>query len=255
MTRRFALISDLHANMEAVGAVMADIAAHGISEIHCLGDVVGYGPEPEAVCDVVRASCGIVLRGNHDDAVFGDARRFNPIAREAIAYTRARMRPGLLASKATSERWNWLSSLVGAAPLGEFLLVHGSPRDPVNEYVYREDVFLSPDGKLKEIFSGMQRVTFCGHTHMPVVIGSDNRAFIPKDGDNVFTFVPRMKYIVNVGSVGQPRDRDPRSSWVEVNGETVVFHRVAYDIPAVQRKIRAIPELSDMLARRLEEGV
>ena len=61
MTRRFALISDLHANMEAVGAVMADIAAHGISEIHCLGDVVGYGPEPEAVCDVVRASCGIVL--------------------------------------------------------------------------------------------------------------------------------------------------------------------------------------------------
>jgi diadenosine tetraphosphatase ApaH/serine/threonine PP2A family protein phosphatase len=201
---------------------------------------------------VRAASC---WRGNHDDAVFGDARRFNPVAREAITFTRARLRPGLLASRKTVERWEWLASLKGAAPYGDFLFVHGSPRDPVNEYVYREDVFFNADTKLKEIFDGLQRVTFCGHTHVPCVIGSDMTTFTPKDGDAAFTFAPGMKYIVNVGSVGQPRDRDPRSAWTEVDGDTVKFHRVPYDIAAVQRKIRAIPELFEVLARRLEDGM
>jgi predicted phosphodiesterase len=201
---------------------------------------------------VRAASC---WRGNHDDAVFGDARRFNPVAREAITFTRARLRPGLLASRKTVERWE--RSPRRREPRRTAISCSSTDLRaiPVNEYVYREDVFFNADTKLKEIFDGLQRVTFCGHTHVPCVIGSDMTTFTPKDGDAAFTFAPGMKYIVNVGSVGQPRDRDPRSAWTEVDGDTVKFHRVPYDIAAVQRKIRAIPELFEVLARRLEDGM
>jgi hypothetical protein len=120
-----------------------------------------------------------------------------------------------------------------------------SPRDPGERIrVYREDVFFNADTKLKEIFDGLQRVTFCGHTHVPCVIGSDMTTFTPKDGDAAFTFAPGMKYIVNVGSVGQPRDRDPRSAWTEVDGDTVKFHRVPYDIAAVRGRSARSPNFS-----------
>lgn len=241
--------------MEALTAVFADIDARGITEVHCLGDVVGYGPEPEAVCDLVRSRCTIVLRGNHDDAIFGDARRFNVIAREAISYTRQRLKPGLVPNRKVTERWEWLSKLVPAAPCGDALFVHGSPRDPLNEYVYREDVLFNADTKLKDIFARHHPVTFCGHTHMPMVISDAMLTFVPRDGAASCRMDPRRKYIVNVGSVGQPRDRDPRACYAEVDNQMVTFHRVAYDIAATQKKIRAIPELNELLASRLEEGI
>jgi diadenosine tetraphosphatase ApaH/serine/threonine PP2A family protein phosphatase len=138
---------------------------------------------------------------------------------------------------------------------GELLFVHGSPNDPVNEYVYQEDVFFNADGKLKPIFEATERATFCGHTHLPVVIGSDLKTFVPKDGASEFVMKPGVKYVVNVGSVGQPRDRDSRACYVTFEGDTIRYHRVAYDIAGVQKKILAIPALNELLARRLTEGI
>lgn len=255
MRRPFAIVSDLHANLEAVTAVFADIEARGIKTVYCLGDVVGYGPEPEAVCDLVRKRCEFTIRGNHDDALFNDPKRFNALAKDAIKYTRERLRPGFLRGRETAERWEWLRTLPLYQRKGEFLFVHGSPNDPVNEYVYQEDVFFNADAKLKPIFEATELATFCGHTHLPVVIGDDLKTFSPKDGDAEFKFKPGVKYVVNVGSVGQPRDRDNRSCYVEVDGDVVRYRRIAYDIGGVQKKILAIPALNELLARRLTEGI
>ncbi|HYC76527.1 MAG TPA: metallophosphoesterase family protein [Planctomycetota bacterium] len=255
MANRFAIISDLHSNTEAVGAVLAHIDERKIKTIYCLGDVVGYGPEPEAVCDVVRKRCAFTIRGNHDDALFNDAKRFNALARDAIKYTRERLRPGFLRGRECNDRWDWLRNLPLYQRKGSFLFVHGSPTDPVNEYVYQEDVFFNADGKLKPIFEATEQATFCGHTHLPVIIGSDLKTWTPKDDASEFKLQPGVKYIVNVGSVGQPRDRDSRSCYVEVDGDVVRYHRVPYDIESVQRKILAIPALHELLARRLAEGI
>ncbi len=255
MQRAFAIISDLHSNVEAVTSVLADIDARGIRTVYCLGDVVGYGPEPEVVCDLVRKRCEFTIRGNHDDALFNDPKRFNALAKDAIRYTRDRLKPGFLRGRDNAERWEWLRTLPLYMRKGEFLFVHGSPNDPVNEYVYQEDVFFNADGKLKPIFEATERATFCGHTHLPVVIGSDLKTFVPKDGASEFVMQPGLKYVVNVGSVGQPRDRDSRSCYVSVEDDVIRYHRVAYDIAAVQKKILAIPALNELLARRLSEGI
>jgi diadenosine tetraphosphatase ApaH/serine/threonine PP2A family protein phosphatase len=253
--RRFAIISDLHANVEAVTAVLADIEKRGLRTIYCLGDVVGYGPEPEYVCDVVRKKCEFTIRGNHDDALFNDPRRFNALAKDAIKYTRERLKPGFLRGRECADRWEWLRTLPLYQRKGELLFVHGSPTDPVNEYVYQEDVFFNADAKLKPIFEATERATFCGHTHLPVIIGDDLKTYVPKDGANEFELKPGVKYIVNVGSVGQPRDRDSRACYAEVDGDMIRHHRVAYDIAGVQKKILLIPALNELLARRLAEGI
>jgi len=256
LSSRFALVSDVHSNVEALTAVFKDIAARGIDRIYCLGDVIGYGPEPDVTADMIREKCKDTIRGNHDDALFNDAQqRFNPLAREALRFTREKLKPGLLAGRGASQRWEWLKGLKRYFRDQDMLFVHGSPNDPINEYVYQEDVFFNADTKLRPIFEATERVTFCGHTHLPVVIGSDLKTFVPK-GDNLeCRLKPNVKYIVNIGSVGQPRDRDPRACYVEVDGDMIRYVRVKYDFKATQQKIRAIPLLNELLAQRLEEGI
>jgi diadenosine tetraphosphatase ApaH/serine/threonine PP2A family protein phosphatase len=256
LTQRFALVSDVHSNVEALAAVFKDIAARNIPRTYCLGDVVGYGPEPDVTSDMIREKCKDTIRGNHDDALFNEAhQRFNPLARDALKYTREKLKPGLLASRTTTQRWEWLKGLKRYFRDADALFVHGSPNDPINEYVYQEDVFFNADTKLRTIFDATERVTFCGHTHLPVVIGSDLRTFVPKGEDLEFRLKPNVKYIVNIGSVGQPRDRDPRACYVEVEGDMIRYVRVKYDFRGTQAKIRAIPLLNELLAQRLEEGI
>jgi diadenosine tetraphosphatase ApaH/serine/threonine PP2A family protein phosphatase len=251
----FAIVSDLHANLEATTAVFAHIATRGLKTVYCLGDVVGYGPEPAEVCDIVRKSCEFTIRGNHDDALFNDPKRFNVLAKDAIVYTRDKLRPGFLRGKEAAARWEWLRTLPLYQRRGEDLFVHGSPNDPVNEYVYQEDVCFNADSKLKTIFEATERATFCGHTHLPVIIGSDLKTWVPKEDDFVFELKAGTKYIVNAGSVGQPRDRDPRACYVEIDGDVVRYHRIPYDVAATQKKILATNVLHELLARRLSEGV
>ena len=255
MPERYAIISDIHSNLEALTAVLADIDRRGIPTIYCLGDLVGYGPDPEACVDIVRQRCERTVRGNHDDALFTGPERFNVFAREAIRFTRERLRPKLLRGRHATERWEWLRGLPQHVRVGDALLVHGSPNDPVNEYVYQEDVFFSADTKLKGIFDQTDLVTFCGHTHLPVIITSQLETFVPRDGANEYALTPTRKYIVNVGSVGQPRDRDVRSCYVEVEGPLVRHHRIPYDWKITKAKIERISALDEILGIRLGRGM
>ncbi|MCA9322659.1 MAG: metallophosphoesterase family protein [Planctomycetes bacterium] len=251
---RFAVISDLHSNIVALRAVFEDIDRRGIDTIYCLGDVVGYGPDPEPCIDLVRERCAFTVRGNHDEALFSGADRFNPYARGAILWTRDRLRPGLFRPRINNERWEWLQSLPLEQRVGDHWFVHGSPRDHVNEYIYREDVFFNADGKLKTIFAGVKKTLFVGHTHLPVVIGDDLKTFVPSGQEATCNLTDR-KFIVNVGSVGQPRDRDPRACYVEWNEPRLTYHRIAYDVDSVVKRIKKLDALDPILGTRLLDGM
>lgn len=255
MDDRYAIISDIHSNLEALQRVLESIEERGLEHVICLGDVVGYGPDPEACVDLVRERCEVTIKGNHDAALFEGADRFNPFARSAIRFTREKLKPGLLRGRATSERWEWLRDLPEKKRRGDALFVHGSPRDPVNEYIYQEDVFFNVDPKLREIFAEVERAVFCGHTHMPVIIRSDLKTFVPEGPVHEHQLLPDFKYIINVGSVGQPRDRDNRASWVEVEGDIVRHHRVAYEFDETARKIGRHALLDEILGTRLSKGM
>jgi len=251
---KVAIISDLHSNREALEAVFAHIPTQGVSTVYCLGDVVGYGPEPEFCVDMVRGHASLCLMGNHDEALFRDASDFNPHAREAIEYTRARMQPKWYHSTERKARWEWLRKLPLTHQEGRFLLVHGSPRDPVREYVLSTDGFLNPD-KLRSIFESFQGVCVGGHTHHPGV-HDEELHFHGLEGRETLTLPlkPGKKYFVNVGSTGQPRDGDPRACYAVLEDEQVTWHRVTYDYRATMQKILDTGLLSEVLARRLAVG-
>jgi len=249
---RFAIISDLHSNIEALGAVLARLDREKVERIVCLGDVVGYGPDPEHCIDLVMQRCQLTLMGNHDEALLRGAHDFNPVARQVIEYNRRMLRPTLLAGSARRARWRFIESLPMTQREGDFLMVHGSPRDPVHEYVMKTDVIFVPD-KIRDIFRQFQGLCFVGHTHIPGVFTEDLRFRDPSQLDYHYEWGGE-KAIVNVGSVGQPRDGDPRASCVIVEDRLIRFLRTDYDIATVQRKIYDNPNIPDLCAARLEIG-
>jgi len=255
LPEHFALISDLHGNLEALTRVLEEIQKNGVETLFCLGDVVGYGPDPEACVDLVRERCAATVRGNHDEALFSGADHFNVLARDALHYSREKLKPRILRGRRSAERWEWLRSLPLRLRKGEALFVHGSPVEPVSEYVYQEDVFFNADTKLKRIFEHTDLVTFNGHTHLPVVIASDLQTFVPHGASSSFVMEAGKKYLVNVGSVGQPRDLDPRTCWVEVAGRKITWHRLRYDYKATMQKINRAPLLDEILGLRLARGM
>ncbi|MGE0143849.1 MAG: metallophosphoesterase [Planctomycetota bacterium] len=246
----FALISDVHANLEALTAVLSRIDELGVEEVHCLGDVVGYGADPEACTELVMRRCGFTIMGNHDYGLFHDLRDFNPLASEALLFTRKRMRPGWFHGR-RKVLAKFLANLPTRVESHGFVFVHGSPRDPIMEYLLRSDGFLEPE-KLAANFALLDRSCFVGHTHWP---GWHDRQFrFTQASDNAKELViGEEPVIVNVGSVGQPRDGDPRASFVVVDERRVEFHRVAYDYRRTQAKILAA-QLHPALAERLARG-
>jgi len=251
---KVAVISDLHSNREALEAVFAHIRERGISTLYCLGDVVGYGPEPEFCVDLVRGHAKLCLMGNHDEALFHDASDFNPHARNAIEYTRERMRPRWFSSSERKGRWRWLRELPLVHNEGRFTFVHGSPRDPVREYVLSTDGFLNP-GKLSAIFDSFEGVAVGGHTHHPGMHTQDLR-FTGLDGRDELTLSipPDEKTFINVGSTGQPRDGDNRACYAVLEDHQVTWYRVKYDWRTTQDKILKTGKLNEILARRLAIG-
>ncbi len=240
---RVLVISDIHANITALEAVLADAGAFDAA--WCLGDLVGYGPDPNECVALIRTlpqlACVI---GNHDAAVLHqiDTESFNPEARQAITWTQRALNQASI---------NFLSSLPERIVEDNVTLTHGSPRHPVWEYLLDTRAATSN-------FSYFD-TPFClvGHTHLPVFFtlldgNSSARLNIPEP-NNQFTLQPRG--IVNPGSVGQPRDRDPRASYAIIDPESVIweYRRIKYDIPAVQqRMIKAgLPERHIL---RLEAG-
>ncbi len=251
---KLAVISDLHSNREALEAVFADIRTRGITDLVCLGDVVGYGPDPEFCVDLVRGHARWCLMGNHDEALFHDASDFNPHARSAIDYTRRRMQPHWWSSSEKKARWKWLRTLPMRKTEGRFLFVHASPRDPIREYVLSTDGILNPE-KLQSIFSCFDSVALAGHTHQPGIHDEDMR-FRGLNGSNELT-VPLpadRKFFINVGSIGQPRDGNSRACYAVLEDDRLTWHRVAYDFRTTMNKIMGTGALSESLARRLPMG-
>jgi diadenosine tetraphosphatase ApaH/serine/threonine PP2A family protein phosphatase len=245
-----ALISDVHSNLEALQAVLADIAHHSVEAVYCLGDVVGYGPNPRECLDQIMRY-PLVLLGNHDQAVLFDPMNFNPVAERATMWTREQLDRPLPNRAAADARWEFLAERPMKHRDGDFLFVHGSPRNPLNEYIFPEDIY--SEAKMRSIFAQVPRYMFQGHTHVPGIFTESLEFFSPEEIDYEYSLDGR-KTLCNVGSVGQPRDGDWRACYVLLDGTTIHFRRVEYDIETTTKKIRDIDELDDFLADRLRGG-
>ena len=237
-----ALISDVHANLEALEAVLQAIDGQRVGRILCLGDVVGYGASPVQCLELVRERCELVLLGNHDSAASGgpEAARFNPNARAAALWTSRVL---------TAEHRDFLRGLPLVQRVDSFWTVHASPASPRSwEYIF--DRF---DAEPQFQFFA-EASCFLGHTHQPAVFERSPSGCISLPPSR-HRLDPDRRYIVNVGSVGQPRDRDPRACFLilhEGAGE-IEFVRVPYDIAGAQQKIRDA-HLPGVLATRLATG-
>jgi diadenosine tetraphosphatase ApaH/serine/threonine PP2A family protein phosphatase len=238
---RILVLTDIHGNKDALDAVLAD--AGPAERIWCLGDMVGYGPEPDACLDWVRENCEIVLSGNHDYAVF-DAeitKSFNPNAALAAEWTRTQL---------SDDEIEYLRSLPSRLEVDGVTLSHGSPADPIWTYILTVvdalEAFAAFDGPL----------CFVGHTHVAACYTDDEAIIsrLPVVNDEPF-IAENARFIINPGSVGQPRDRDPRAAylWYEPETATMTWKRVPYPIERTQEKILAAG-LPERLARRLALG-
>lgn len=247
MTKR-AIISDIHGNLEALETVLADIEQQGVDEIFCLGDVIGYGPNPRECIDRCK-DFQLCLLGNHDNGALFDPDGFSSGAERAIFWTRGELEN--TAFDGCQERWQFLAGLPRTHRDGDLLFVHGSPRSPLKEYVFPEDVY--NQRKIERIFGFIQKYCFQGHTHVPGVFTENCRFYSPDDLSNEYE-LGDQKVMVNVGSVGQPRDNDPRSCYVILEGNKLTFRRVEYPFDETRNKILNIAELDDFLGERLAIG-
>jgi predicted phosphodiesterase len=247
-----ALISDIHGNIDALEMVLADIASQGVDSMVCLGDIVGYGPNPRECIDRVMA-CQFSILGNHDQGALYDPEGFSSGAERAIFWTRDQLEAADGDPAQTARRWEFLSELPRTVRDGPFTFVHGSVRNPLSEYVFPEDIHNMR--KLERIFALIERFAFQGHTHVPGVFTEDGRFLSPGEiGERYPLPGGKEKLMVNVGSVGQPRDGDPRSCYVILTDTYVEFRRVAYPVEKTMAKIHAVPELDPFLADRLKDG-
>lgn len=247
---KLALISDVHANLEALIAVLADIAGQGVDEIYCLGDIIGYGPNPCECIDLVM-QCKVCVLGNHDQGALFDPEGFSSGAEKAIFWTRDQLERPNGDKEQNARRWDYLCDLPRIHRENGLMLVHGSARNPLNEYVFPEDTFNVR--KIDKIFALIEHVTFQGHTHVPGVFVENYQFLSPGELENQFELGDE-KAMINVGSVGQPRDGDPRSCYALLEDNVVTFRRVEYPVRETVEKIHAIAELDNFLGDRLLEG-
>jgi predicted phosphodiesterase len=244
---RYLILSDLHANREALEAVVRE-AAGGYDRVLCCGDLVGYGADPNSVVEWVRANCAAVVRGNHDRASIGldDLEWFNPVARAAALWTLENL---------AAENAEYLRTLPqGPMLMDGFELVHGSPFD--------EDEYVLAAGEAGLAFGYLEsRLAFFGHTHVQGgFIWNQSRVETilhpsAHSGRRPMEVDPECAYLINPGSVGQPRDGDPRAAFVIYDSEArmVTYLRTPYDVGSAQSKIRDA-RLPSILADRLGVG-
>ena len=250
-----AIISDIHSNFEALQAVLEDIDKQNVTEIYCLGDVIGYGPNPRECIDLVM-QCKVVLLGNHDQGAMFDPDGFNGPAERAIFWTRSQLETSPEPRQVREKRWEFLAERPRVHKENSFLFVHGSARNPLNEYVFPEDIY--NQRKMDRIFALVDRYCFQGHTHVPGIFTEGQpedlyQFHAPDDIEYKYKLEGR-KTLCNVGSVGQPRDGDWRACYVVLDGDTLYYRRVEYDIETTIKKIYAIPDLDNFLGDRLRDG-
>jgi diadenosine tetraphosphatase ApaH/serine/threonine PP2A family protein phosphatase len=246
-----AIVSDIHSNLEALTVVIAEIDRRGITQVYCLGDVVGYGPNPMECLDLVRARTKVTLMGNHDFAVLYEPFNFNSGAESACYWTRQLFEDDPDPAR-RAEWWKFIGNLPVRAKTNEFVAVHASPRRPVNEYIFPDDIYTNPS-KFVSIFERFDKLCFVGHTHVPGVFLEGPDFYSPDELDYKFELTDE-KAVINVGSVGQPRDRDPRASFVVVTETHIEFVRLVYDVDTTVKKVEAIDALDNFLGTRLLDG-
>ena len=243
---RCAIVADIHANLAAFMTVLADIKQRGeVEEVWCLGDIVGYGPDPHQCIELLRQTNHICVAGNHDLAAIGkiDTYEFNPDAAAACHWT---------AKQLTPPDVDYIRSLPLVIEKGDFTLVHGSPREPIWEYI------LSISTAEENFAYFKSKFCLVSHSHAPMVFKYS------KDGSCSFShFSPdsalglgEERLIINPGAVGQPRDGDPRASYAIYDSETsqIKLYRVPYDIAATQARM-VEQRLPMRLVARLSYGV
>jgi predicted phosphodiesterase len=245
-----ALISDIHSNLSALEAVLEDLKNQGAEAVYCLGDVVGYGPNPGECLDLAM-QFDLCLMGNHDHAVLLEPGGFNAAAEKAIFWTREKLDAEPDAAL-RGQRWEFLAGLPVHRFERQILFVHGSPRRPLHEYIFPDDPQVNRE-KMATIFDRIPSVCFVGHTHMPGVFTEDYRFLTPGDLDSQFR-IDQRRAVINIGSVGQPRDRDPRACYCLLDGNRVLWRRVEYDVQATIRGILEAPGLVNINAQRLRDG-
>ncbi len=242
---RYAIISDIHANLEALQAVLDDIDKNKIDEVLCLGDIVGYGANPNECVELVSERCRVCIKGNHDAAALDilSTLQFNINAKIAIEWTVKELK---------TKNLNFLSALPVHETINDITLVHSTPYEPgmwyyissLEEAAFNFKHFSTP-------------VCFTGHTHLPMIVEMDSSGdtYLNKKKEVAIENNAGSRILVNVGSVGQPRDRNPKSSYGIFDSEKNHFHyrRVAYDIEKTQAKMRKI-KMPEFLINRLSEG-
>jgi predicted phosphodiesterase len=245
---RYLILSDIHANLTAFDAAL-DAATGLWDQAVCLGDIVGYGPDPNEAIDRVRSLGAFTIRGNHDKAVAGllDAEDFNPLAHASVLWTREQIRPDNRVHLETLPK--------GPVRVDGFSIVHGAFHDE-DEYVF------SPELALDGLLSTPTQVSFFGHTHMQggFTLRGETVEFLhsrpsPEESRTRIEIEKGVTYLVNPGSIGQPRDGDPRSGFaiVDIEQGSVEFWRVPYDVEAVQARMTAA-SLPEQLILRLSFG-
>ena len=246
---RTAILSDIHGNLEALQAVLKDIESQKVDRIICLGDVIGYGPNPRECLDLVMQMSVCVI-GNHDYGAVNDPEGFSASAERAIFWTRQQIEQSENPEDAR-RRILFLLKLPRIHSEEGLLFVHGSIRDPINEYVFPDDVFNRR--KMEKLFGMIQTFCFQGHTHTPGIFTPDYQ-FLSPDSFNYRCRLTEPKAMINVGSVGQPRDEDWRSCYAIFDPPFLEYRRIEYDVDATAEKIFQSPELDRFLGERLFRG-
>jgi diadenosine tetraphosphatase ApaH/serine/threonine PP2A family protein phosphatase len=241
------VLSDVHANRPALETVLAAIEEAGVDELWCLGDLLGYGADPDACTALVRARCDLCLVGNHDLAVLGkiDVGTFSETAATAVEWTR---------ENASAETLEYLRTLQPTASHAGFGLFHASPRDAIWEYV------LSIEQAEAGLDAQLERIGLIGHSHIALFFtrpqaARPSYAHGAQAADGTLLDLDSGEWLLNPGSVGQPRDADPRAAWLELDTDawTARFHRLPYDVAAASEAILA-SGLPPSLAERLAVG-
>jgi len=241
---RYAIISDIHSNLEALEAVLADIKKNSIDKIFCLGDIIGYGASPKECLELVRSKCELIVVGNHDHAVIGmtNYQYFNNNAKHAIKWTKEQL---------NQEEISFLHSLDFTIQEDNIFLTHSSLYKPYEwSYILREKESFNIFHRMDNAF-----ICFIGHSHIPLIIEYNYIDIQAMEIGSSFRLNTKNQYIVNAGSVGQPRDQINKAPYVIYDSKTlnIKLMRVKYDIEKAKKKILEAG-LPYFLAERLDDG-